>query len=185
MVFCARQDCSRLRTGETDSEAAERRCLAVSALRALALDYDVCDHDILKGSILLEVNFCRLRMKHRLGDACRRLLTSSTRRFICSFTELHHSRCLLSRDMQLGQEKVRSALSCYTSRLLKWGRRTFCKRRVASPVWNSFDLIELTPCKASATRQLPLHPALQSNCRYSSPFLKDLMSRGQTMQSSK
>lgn len=42
--------------GETDSQAAERQGLAVSALQALALDYDVGDHDILQGSILLEVN---------------------------------------------------------------------------------------------------------------------------------
>lgn len=49
------QECSQPRTGETPSEGAERRELAVAALRALALDYDVGDHDILKGSILLEV----------------------------------------------------------------------------------------------------------------------------------
>lgn len=51
------QGCSRPRAKETPSEAAERRGLAVSSLQALALDYDVGDHDILKESILLEVTF--------------------------------------------------------------------------------------------------------------------------------
>lgn len=51
------QGCSRPRGKETPSEAAERRGLAVSSLQALALDYDVGDHDILKESILLEVMF--------------------------------------------------------------------------------------------------------------------------------
>lgn len=50
------QGCSRPKKGETRAEAAERRDLAVSALQALAIDYDLGDHDILKGSILLEVN---------------------------------------------------------------------------------------------------------------------------------
>lgn len=47
--------------GETRSQAAERRVLAVSSLQALALDYDVGDHDILKESVLLEV-----RLQHAL-----------------------------------------------------------------------------------------------------------------------
>lgn len=51
------QGCSRPRVGETLPEAAERRGLAVSCLQALALDYDVGDHDILKESILLEVMY--------------------------------------------------------------------------------------------------------------------------------
>lgn len=47
--------CSRPTKGETPAQAAERRVLAVSSLQALALDYDLGDHEILKESILLEV----------------------------------------------------------------------------------------------------------------------------------
>lgn len=49
------QECSKPREGETAAQAAERRVLAISSLQALALDYDVGDHDILKDSVLLEV----------------------------------------------------------------------------------------------------------------------------------
>eukprot|EP00752_Nemacystus_decipiens_P002251 g2132.t2 len=49
------QGCSRPAKGETPSQAVERRALAVSSLQALALDYDLGDHEILKESILLEV----------------------------------------------------------------------------------------------------------------------------------
>ncbi|CAN0501201.1 unnamed protein product, partial [Ectocarpus sp. 12 AP-2014] len=49
------KDCSRPKKGETPAHAAERRLLAVSSLQALALDYDLGDHEILKESILLEV----------------------------------------------------------------------------------------------------------------------------------
>ena len=47
--------CSRPAKGETPAQAAERRVLAVSSLQALALDYDLGDHEILKESILLDV----------------------------------------------------------------------------------------------------------------------------------
>lgn len=48
--------------GETRSQAAERRVLAVSSIQALALDYDVGDHDILKESVLLEVRLQHARL---------------------------------------------------------------------------------------------------------------------------
>ncbi|CAM9143892.1 unnamed protein product [Scytosiphon promiscuus] len=47
--------CSRPSNDESPAEAAERRLLAISSLQALALDYDLGDHEILKESILLEV----------------------------------------------------------------------------------------------------------------------------------
>lgn len=47
--------CSKPAEGETPAQAAERRVLAVSSLQALALDYDLGDHEILKESIMLEV----------------------------------------------------------------------------------------------------------------------------------
>lgn len=50
--------------GETRAQATERRVLAVSSLQALALDYDVGDHDILKESVLLEVGLRHARLKN-------------------------------------------------------------------------------------------------------------------------
>lgn len=55
LLLWRRKDCSRPKKGETPAHAAERRLLAVSSLQALALDYDLGDHEILKESILLEV----------------------------------------------------------------------------------------------------------------------------------
>lgn len=55
LLLRRRKDCSRPKKGETPAQAAERRLLAVSSLQALALDYDLGDHEILKESILLEV----------------------------------------------------------------------------------------------------------------------------------
>lgn len=43
------------REDETPLQAEERRMLAVSSIQALALDYDIGDHEMLKGSILLKV----------------------------------------------------------------------------------------------------------------------------------
>lgn len=57
------QECSEQREGETRTEAAERRILAISSIQALALDYDVGDHGILKESILLEVMATLVRQK--------------------------------------------------------------------------------------------------------------------------
>lgn len=47
------------REDETPLQGEEKRMLAVSSIQALALDYDIGDHEMLKGSILLKaINTC-------------------------------------------------------------------------------------------------------------------------------
>ena len=51
------KESSTPKISETPSQAEQRRMLAVSSIQAVALDYDVGDHDMLKESVLLEVGW--------------------------------------------------------------------------------------------------------------------------------